>query len=60
MKRGLFKSANGIRRNADVNGSYNIIKKAFQDAFTDGLETLRIIPESLITFKLLRKRTFKY
>ncbi len=32
VKRGLFRSATGIKINADVNGSYNIMKKAFPDA----------------------------
>ena len=38
IKRELFKSANGILINADVDGSYNILKNAFPDAFTDGIE----------------------
>jgi len=33
MHRGLFRSATGIKLNADVNGSYNIGRKAFPDAF---------------------------
>jgi putative transposase len=33
IKRGLFRSATGIKINADVNGSYNIMRKAFPDAF---------------------------
>jgi putative transposase len=32
VKRGLFRSANGARINADVNGSYNIMRKAFPEA----------------------------
>lgn len=32
VKRGLFRSATGIKINADVNGSYNIMRKAFPDA----------------------------
>ncbi len=32
VKRGLFRSANGTMINADVNGSYNILRKAFPDA----------------------------
>ena len=39
IKRGLFKSKNGILINADVNGSYNILKKVFPNAFTvDGIQ----------------------
>ncbi|BAZ10802.1 transposase [Calothrix sp. NIES-4071] len=33
VKRGLYISQNGIAINADVNGSYNILKKAFPEAF---------------------------
>jgi putative transposase len=32
VKRGLFRSATGFMINADVNASYNIMKKAFPDA----------------------------
>ncbi len=32
VKRGLFRSATGIEINADVNGSYNIMRKAFPNA----------------------------
>jgi putative transposase len=32
IKRGLFRSATGIKINADVNGSYNIMRKAFPEA----------------------------
>jgi len=32
LKRGLYRSATGITINADVNGSYNILRKAFPDA----------------------------
>jgi len=37
-KRGLFVSNNGYVINADVNGSYQIMKKVFPDAFADGVE----------------------
>lgn len=33
VKRGLFKSLKGILINADVNGSYNILKKVFPNVF---------------------------
>ena len=36
--RGLFKSARGVIINADVNGAYNIIRKAIPEAFADGIE----------------------
>lgn len=43
-KRGLFKSGNGTIINADVNGSYNIIKKAIPDAFAEGIEDVAVHP----------------
>lgn len=36
VKRGLFRSSTGKCFNADVNGSYNIIRKVAPDAFTQG------------------------
>ncbi len=36
LKRGLFRSASGKCFHADVNGSYNIIRKVFPDAFGQG------------------------
>jgi putative transposase len=36
VKRGLFRSAAGQQYNADVNGSYNIIRKVASDAFVQG------------------------
>lgn len=39
ISRGLFKSKNGTIINADVNGAYNILKKAIPKAFeADGIE----------------------
>ena len=38
IKRGLFKSGDGQLINADVNGSLNILRKAFPNAFADGIE----------------------
>jgi len=35
--RGLFKTLSGKIINADVNGAYNIIKKAFPNAFANGI-----------------------
>ena len=36
IKRGLFRTADGRRINADVNGAYNIIRKAIPNAFGNG------------------------
>ena len=38
VKRGLFETTDGRLINADVNGSLQIIKKVFPNAFADGIE----------------------
>ena len=38
IKRGLFKSNKGIIINSDVNGSLQIMKKVFPNAFADGIK----------------------
>lgn len=37
VRRGLFVSNNGTKINADVNGSYQIMKKVFPNVFDDGI-----------------------
>jgi putative transposase len=44
IKRGLFKSSKGNLINADVNGSYNIMKKAVPNAFANGIEGVAVHP----------------
>lgn len=44
IKRGLFKSSNNILINSDVNGSYNILKKAIPNAFAEGIEGVAVHP----------------
>lgn len=44
IQRGLFRSNEGILINSDVNGSYNIIRKVFPDAFVDGIEGIHLHP----------------
>ena len=44
IKRGLFKSGSGKLINADVNGSYNIIRKVFPKAFANGIEGVAVHP----------------
>jgi len=44
IKRGLFKTGTGKLVNADVNGSYNIMKKAIPNLFIDGIEGLGVVP----------------
>lgn len=52
--RGLFRTANGIIINADVNGSLNIgrkaIPKAFAKAVADGIEGVVLHPKRCYTF----------
>ena len=47
IKRGLFKSNDGILINADLNGAYQIIKKVFPEAFADGIEGVDLHPVRL-------------
>lgn len=47
VKRGLYQAANGRRLNADVNGAYNIIRKALPDAFGKGIAGAAVHPVRL-------------
>ncbi|NEZ88095.1 transposase, partial [Clostridium botulinum] len=42
--RGLFISNKGIKINSDVNGSYQIMKKAFPNVFNHGIEDFGLNP----------------
>jgi len=44
VHRGLFKSNNGTFINADVNGSYQIMKKVFPNVFDNGIEGVGLHP----------------
>jgi IS605 OrfB family transposase len=44
ISRGLFRSNKGVVINADVNAAYNIIRKAFPEAFADGIEGVGLHP----------------
>ena len=44
IHRGLFVSNNGTKINADVNGSYQIMRKVFPNAFADGIEGVVLHP----------------
>ncbi|WP_292486146.1 hypothetical protein [Methanohalobium sp.] len=46
IKRGLFQSSNGTIINADVNGAYNIMKKAIPGA-VKGIEGVALHPVRL-------------
>lgn len=47
LKRGLYQSKQGIRFNADVNGSYNILRKASPHAFGQGSRGCAVHPVRL-------------
>ncbi len=47
VKRGLFRSATGKHYNADVNGSYNILRKVASEAFVQGSSGCVVHPISL-------------
>ncbi|MCC5616237.1 transposase [Nostoc sp. CHAB 5836] len=47
IQRGLYKSKSGKLINADVSGSYNIIKKAIPNAFSNGIEGVVVHPVRL-------------
>ena len=44
IHRGLFQSEKGEYINADVNGSYQIMKKAFPNAFANGIVGVGLHP----------------
>jgi putative transposase len=47
IRRGVFKSKNGILIHADLQAVYNIIRKAVPEAFADGIEGIGLYPRSL-------------
>ena len=47
MKRGLFRASNGRHINADVNGSYNIMRKVVPDVFYKGIVGTAVYPVRL-------------
>ena len=48
VMRGLFKTKDGKIINSDINGAYNILRKAFPEAIrVDGIEGLGLVPYSL-------------
>nr|MDO8081621.1 transposase [Candidatus Freyarchaeota archaeon] len=54
VSRGLFRSSKGIIINADMNAAYNIIRKAFPEAFADGIEGVGLHPVRM-GFNILTK-----
>ena len=45
--RGLYRALHGRRIHADINGSYNIARKAFPDSFGQGIEGAAVHPRRL-------------
>jgi putative transposase len=46
-KRGLYRASDGRRIHADVNGSYNVLRKAFPNSFGQGTEAPAVVPRRL-------------
>lgn len=44
----LYKRNNDQKIHGDVNGSYNIARKAIPDAFAEGIEGLALVPRSVV------------
>jgi len=53
IKRGLFRAGDGRLINADVNGSANIIKKAFPNAFAEGIQGVVVRPVRVTPYKMV-------
>jgi putative transposase len=51
IKRGLFRNRNGTLSNAYVNGSLNIIRKAFPNAFVEGIQRVVVPPVRITPYK---------
>lgn len=53
--RGLYKSNKGIIINADINASYNIIRKVFLNEFSDGIEGYAVTPARVTSAKYFHR-----
>jgi IS605 OrfB family transposase len=51
LQRGMYKAKSGLRLNADINGSYNIMRKAIPNVFSNGIEGLVVHPVRIKTYK---------
>lgn len=51
IHRGLFRASDGRLINADVNGAYNILRKAIPNAFGNGIEGAVVHPVQLRLYK---------
>lgn len=51
IKRGLFRAGDGRLINADVNGSANLVRKAFPNAFAEGIQGVVVRPVRVTPYK---------
>jgi len=51
VKRGLYKASNGVKINADVNGAYNIIRKAYPEKIDNSLDNKDLLHPQKINIK---------
>ncbi|OWP55855.1 MAG: transposase [Thermoplasmatales archaeon B_DKE] len=56
IKRGTFRSADGKLIHADLQASYNIIKKAVPEAFANGIEGIGLYPRSLSISQMITSK----
>ncbi|MEG4489265.1 transposase [Microcoleus sp. D2_18a_B4] len=52
IKRGLYKTSTGQLINSDVNGSYNILRKAIPNAFSNGIGSCVVQPRRVNPLKV--------
>nr|WP_223300822.1 RNA-guided endonuclease TnpB family protein [Oscillatoria nigro-viridis] len=55
IKRGLYKTSTGQLINCDINASYNILRKAIPNAFSDGIESCVVGPMRVNPLKVKAK-----
>ncbi len=55
IKRGLFRAGDGRLINADVNGSANIVRKAFPNAFVEGIQGVVVRPVRVTPYKMVAR-----
>ena len=55
IKRGLYKTSTGQLINSDVNGAYNILRKAIPNAFSDGIGSRVVQPRRVNPLKVKAK-----
>ncbi len=56
IKRGLYKTSVGQLINSDVNGAYNILRKAIPNAFSNGIGSCVVGPMRVNPLKVQAKR----